>query len=234
MPPIYETPAWLARQSALIGDNACALLAQKTVMLIGLGGVGGHALEALTRTGIQRLIVIDNDTVSETNRNRQLLATVETIGQYKTDAAKTRVHQIAPEIEVISLAVRITPETIPALLETYRPHAIVDAIDDVKAKEALAVAAQAKHIYLVSAMGTGNKLHPERLMLGDISKTAYCPLAKAVRTALRREGVLHLPVVWSDEPPAKIGSPVPASVSFVPGAAGMLLASAVINHFLAE
>lgn len=225
-------PHWLNRQCTLIGADACAMLATKTVMVVGLGGVGGHAVEALARTGVGRLILIDMDTISESNRNRQLLATAETVGTQKALAAEARVRLLSPDTEVIPLPQAVTPENAEALLATYHPDAIIDAIDDVRAKVALAIAAKQLDLYLIAAMGTGNKLHPERLQISDISKTAYCPLAKAVRTALRRAGVNHLPVVWSDEPPAHIGSPVPASISFVPGAAGMLLASAVINHFL--
>ena len=227
-------PHWLDRQCTLIGADACAMLATKVVMVVGLGGVGGHAVEALARTGIGRLILVDMDTVSESNRNRQLLATTETVGMQKALAAEARVRMLSPNTEVIPLIQAVTPENAHELIGRYQPDAIIDAIDDVRAKVALAEAAREIGCYLIAAMGTGNKLHPERLQISDISKTAYCPLAKAVRTALRRVGINHLPVVWSDEPPAHIGSPVPASISFVPGAAGMLLASAVINHFLEE
>lgn len=229
-----STPVWLDRQRSLIGEAACTWLHTRTVMIVGLGGVGGHVVEALARTGIGRLILVDMDVVSDSNRNRQLLATTETVGMQKAFAAEARVHAISPDTEAVPITEAVTPENAASLLSRYHPDAIVDAIDDVRAKVALAQAAQTAGCYLISAMGTGNKLHPERLQISDISKTAYCPLAKAVRTALRRVGISHLPVVWSDEPPARIGMRTPASVSFVPGAAGMLLASAVIHHFLEQ
>lgn len=229
-----STPHWLDRQCTLIGADACTMLQAKTVMVVGLGGVGGHAVEALARTGIGRLILVDMDTVSETNLNRQLLATTETVGMQKALAATARVRAICPSTEVIPLVQAVTPENAMSLLTTYRPDGIIDAIDDVRAKVALAEAAKKADCYLIAAMGTGNKLHPERLQIGDIAKTAYCPLAKAVRSALRKIGINHLPVVWSDEPPAKLGTRTPASISFVPGAAGLLLASAVVNRFLEQ
>ncbi len=227
-----NTPAWLTRQQALIGETGCAHLRTKTVWVVGLGGVGGHAAEALARTGIGRLVLIDADVVDESNRNRQLFATADTVGMAKTDAAVARLCTLSPDTVYTALQMRVTPENVRELLTAYPPDAVLDAIDDVPAKVALAVACAEANIPMFSAMGTGNKLHPERLMLSDISKTAYCPLAKAVRTALRRVGITHLSVVWSDEPPVKVTTRTPASVSFVPAAAGLLLASAVVNRFL--
>lgn len=226
------TPTWLARQDALIGAENTARLAAATVMVVGLGGVGGHAAETLLRCGVGRLILVDFDTVAASNRNRQLFATAETVGMPKTDAAVARLLQVAPEAELIPLSLRVTAENARTLFETYHPTAVIDAVDDVPAKVALAVAARDTQTYLVAAMGTGNKLHPERLMLGDISKTAYCPLAKAVRLALRRVGITHLPVVWSDEEPVHVGTRTPASIAFVPPTAGLILSSAVVNLLL--
>ena len=225
---------WMARTVSLIGEEGTECLAQKTVLLFGIGGVGGYAAEMLARVGIGHLILVDHDTVSDTNRNRQLIADLTTVGRKKVDVFRERIAWINPQCEVMPLCVFAAPENIPQLVEDARPDFIIDAIDCVSAKIALASYAAEHSLRLVSAMGTGNKLHPELLKIGDLSGTSVCPLARVMRTELRKRGITHLPVLYSTELPVKTGERTPASVPFVPAAGGILLASYVVNAFLAE
>ncbi len=222
-----------SRTAALLGEAALARLAGAHVLLIGLGGVGGYALEALVRAGIGALTVIDGDTASESNLNRQLLVLEENIGQKKVELALARARAISHSVRLAGHAIFINADNIAPLLADCRPDYIVDAIDDVPAKIALACAARDAGIPLISSMGTGNKVDPARLKIGDIAKTHTCPLARAVRARLRAVGISHLPVLWSDEPPHRPPSPdgtpqPPASVSYLPAIAGLMLASHVI------
>ncbi len=221
---------WQERETRLIGEEKVDLLFGKTVMVCGLGGVGGSCAEALCRAGIGRLILIDNDTVNETNRNRQAFACLSTEGKKKTEAARIRLSDINPDCTLVLLDRFLTPESIPSLLEENAPDYVVDCIDNVAAKTALAVVCSEKNIPLIASMGTGNKLDPTRLRIDDISKTSVCPLARVMRKRLRDAGVGKQTVLWSDEIPITPGDEerTPASVSFVPPAAGLIIAGRVV------
>lgn len=221
---------YLARTEALLGGSALERLASSHVLIAGLGGVGGHAFDALLRSGIGRLTLVDCDVVTESNLNRQLLATLDTIGMAKTEAAAAHARRISRDVNLTLHTERILPETAEELLSAARPDLVIDAIDDVSAKVALAVAAGRQGIRILSCLGTGNRLDPAALTVTDISKTSGCPLARAVRTRLRREGIEHLPVVFSREPArAPLGEVRVASCAFVPAAAGLLLAAEAVR-----
>lgn len=225
---------WQARQVRLIGEDNTNLLFEKTIMVCGLGGVGGSCCEALCRAGVGTLILIDNDTVNETNINRQTFASVETIGMKKTDAAKKRLEAINPDIKLVLLDTFLTPENIPDILDEYKPCYVIDAIDNVTAKASLVLECYKKEIPLTASMGTGNKVNPEKLKITDISKTSVCPLARVMRRKVKELGVKKYEVLWSEELPVtpEDGERTPASVSFVPPCAGIMIAGRVIRNIL--
>ena len=229
------------RTAMLLGEGAVEELHNSRVLLLGLGGVGGYTCEVLARAGIGTLILVDFDTVSRSNINRQILADDTTVGRKKTAVAAERIARISPSTHVQLIEQFVDEENAEALILAAAPHYIVDAIDHVPGKLAIARAAHKHGIPLVSCMGTGNKLYPEKLQISDITKTHTCPLARAVRARLRREGIGHLTVLWSSEParaPAiplvEDGRTVPASVAFVPAAAGRLLGGYVVRHLSGE
>ena len=224
-----------ARTRMLLGAEAMEKLARSRVAVFGLGGVGGYAAEALARSGVGALDLIDNDKVALSNLNRQIIATGETLGMWKTDVARARIQSIHPACEVRTYRTFYLPGETEEF-DFSRFDCVVDAIDTVTGKIGLILEAQAAGKPVISAMGTGNKLDPSRLRISDIYETSGCPLARIMRRELRRRGVEHLPVVWSDEPPLKPLEPVPpedrgqrrdvpGSTAFVPAAAGLLLAS---------
>ena len=227
------------RTAFLLGSDAMEKLRNARVAVFGLGGVGGYTVEALARGGIGRLDLIDNDTVSRSNINRQILATHSTLGLPKTEAAKRRVLDINPSAEVRTYDVFYTPETAEQFDFTQYDY-IVDAIDTVTGKLCLVQQAVAAGTPIICCMGTGNKLDPTRFEVTDISKTTMCPLARIMRKELGKRGIKHLKVVYSqeealtptgwEEEAAAIGKrQIPGSVSFVPGAAGLILAGEVIK-----
>ena len=203
-------------------------------MVCGLGGVGGTCCEALCRAGIGTLILIDNDTVNETNINRQAFATQKSVGMKKTDAAFERLCDINPDLNCILLDTFLTPENIPVILEQYRPDYVIDAIDNVTAKISLALECDKRKIPLIASMGTGNKLNPELLKICDISKTSVCPLARVMRKKIKDLGIKKYEVLWSDEVPTvpEDGERTPASVSFVPPCAGIMIAGRVVRNLI--
>lgn len=228
------------RTRMLLGGEAMDRLRRARVAVFGLGGVGGMAVEALARSGVGALDLIDNDTVSLTNLNRQVIATRRTLGQYKTDAAAARVAELAPDCRVCTRRLFYLPETADAIDFTQYDY-VVDAIDTVAGKLSLVLNAQRAGTSIISALGTGNKLDPSRLEIGDIYETSVCPLARVMRRELRRRGVEHLKVLWSREKPI---SPLPSeeeterralpgSSAFVPPAAGLLIASEVVRELIA-
>lgn len=225
---------WLSRQVRLIGEEKTKLLSNKKIMVCGLGGVGGNCCEALCRAGVGTLILIDNDTVNETNINRQAFATTETVGMKKTEAAAKRLLAVNPALECIALDTFLTPENIPNILQEHKPDYVVDAIDNVTAKVSLAVECQRLGIPLTASMGTGNKVNPEMLKISDISKTSVCPLARVMRKKMKDLGVKKYEVLWSDELPITPddGDRTPASISFVPPCAGIMIAGRVIRNIL--
>lgn len=217
----------------LLGTAAAERLREKSVIVFGAGGVGGFVLEALARTGVGTVGVVDFDTVDITNINRQVLALQSTVGRLKTEAAAERIAAVNPEIRVNAFPLRLSPENIDAFhLEQY--DYIVDAIDDVAAKVLLIRKADELGIPILCCMGTGNKLDPGRLRVAPLEKTHTCPLARRIRKEVRELGIRGVSVVFSDEEPevrerSADGSCPPASAIFVPAAAGLLMASKVVR-----
>ncbi len=229
-----------SRAELLLGKEALDKIKQATVMVFGVGGVGSHCIEALARCGVGKLILIDNDTVSMTNINRQSIASHSTLGQYKTKVMKERISDICPEIEVETHEVFVLPDNLEALFQE-KPDYVIDAIDTVTAKLAIVELAQKQGIPLISSMGTGNKLHAERFEITDLSKTSMCPLCKVMRKELKARGITHLKVLYSKEKPTDISGritgedkgkrrAIPGSVSFVPPVAGLLIAGEVLRE----
>ena len=229
-----------SRTRILLGDDAMARLAAARVAVFGVGGVGGYVVEALARSGVGALELIDDDTVSLTNINRQIIALHSTVGMPKVDAARARVLDICPQTQVIAHRAFFTPET-AAQFDFTQYSYVVDAIDTVSGKIELAVRAHAAGVPILSCMGAGNKLDPTAFEVTDISKTSVDPLARVMRRELRRRGIEHLTVVYSKEP-ARTPLPdpdveaekgkrrsVPASNAFVPAVAGLIAASKVIR-----
>ena len=225
---------WQQRQIRLIGKENTDILLTKRIMVCGLGGVGGTCCEALCRAGVGSLILIDNDTVNITNLNRQTFATVNTVGMKKTDAASLRLLEINPELNYILLDVFLSKDNIPNILDEYAPDYVIDAVDNVSAKECFAAECDKRRIPLLASMGTGNKLNPELLKISDISKTSVCPLARVMRKRIKDLGIKKYEVLWSDEIPLTPddGERTPASISFVPPAAGLMIAGRVIRNIL--
>ena len=227
------------RTAMLLGEEAIEKLQKARVAVFGIGGVGGYTVEALARAGIGRIDVIDNDTVSLSNINRQILATHSTVGIPKVEAAKKRNLDINPNCDVVTHQVFYTPETEGQFDFTQYDY-IVDAIDTVTGKQALVQNAHAVGTPIICCMGTGNKLDASAFQVADISKTSMCPLARIMRKELGKRGIRHLKVVYSqeealtptgwEEEAAALGKrQIPGSVSFVPGAAGLILAGEVIK-----
>jgi len=226
----------LDRFAALVGPEKLKILATKTVLVCGLGGVGSYAAEALGRSGLGGLILADFDVVEASNLNRQLIALHSTIGCGKAEVMAARLRDIDPGLDVRIVTETIAPETLDALLDPV-PDYVVDAIDDVSAKVALIARCVERGIPIVAAMGFANKLDPALIRLSTIDKTTVDPLSKTVRLRLRAMGIFaKVPVVYSTEPP--LAPRVPGtrlgSCSFVPSVAGLYLASHVIHAFLTE
>lgn len=227
------------RTEMLLGSAAIAKLRNARVAVFGLGGVGGYAVEALARSGVGSLDLIDSDRVSVSNLNRQILATHSTVGMLKVDAARNRVLDINPDCVVRAYPIFYTPETADSF-DFTRYDYIVDAIDTVTGKLALVERAMAVNTPIICCMGTGNKLDASAFQVADISKTTMCPLARVMRKELAKRGIRHLKVVYSqeealtptgwEEEAAALGKrQIPGSVAFVPGAAGLLLAGEVVR-----
>lgn len=227
------------RTVMLLGEPALERLQSARVAVFGLGGVGGYVVEALARAGVGQLDLIDNDDVSLSNLNRQILATHSTVGLPKTEAARRRVLDINPNCVVRTHEVFYSPDTADTFDFTQYTY-IVDAIDTVTAKLAMVQQATAAGTPIICCMGTGNKLNPAAFQVSDISKTTMCPLARVMRKELGKRGIKHLKVVYSQEEAltptgweaeaAALGKrQIPGSVSFVPGAAGLVLAGEVIR-----
>ena len=227
------------RTEMLLGSDAIEKLQRARVAVFGLGGVGGYAVEALARSGVGSIDLIDSDRVSVSNLNRQILATHSTVGMLKVDAARRRVLDINPDCRVRTYPIFYTPETADTFDFTQYNY-IVDAIDTVTGKLALVERAKAANTPIICCMGTGNKLDASAFRVADISKTTMCPLARVMRKELGKRGIRHLKVVYSQEEAltptgweaeaAALGKrQIPGSVAFVPGAAGLLLAGEVIR-----
>lgn len=226
----------ILRSAMLLTPEGTLRLKNSNVIVLGLGGVGSYAAEALVRAGVGRLTVVDNDTVALSNINRQLIALHSTVGEYKTDAFARRALDINPELELTLRRDFVLQENINGFEWSSYDYA-VDAVDTVQAKLAIAQACARHGVPLISCMGTGNKLEPERLQICDISKTRYCPLARVMRAELKKRGISSLRAVFSPEEPrkplplcAQLGRrATPGSVSFVPSCAGLLAAGEIVR-----
>ena len=227
------------RFSSLIGEESFENISKKHILIFGIGGVGSYIAEALARAGIGKLTLIDFDTVAVHNINRQILALESTVGKVKAEVMKARILDINPRCDVVIRTDRVTVDNIESYFSEC-PDFVADAIDDVPAKTSLILYCIEKEIPLISAMGTGNKMHPELLEVSDIEKTEVCPLCRSVRRKLREHGIKRgVTVVYSREIPHKSGltedgRPVPSSSPFVPSSAGILMASHIVNRFLSE
>ncbi len=225
-----------SRTEMLLGKENMDKLKAAHVAVFGLGGVGGHVCEALARCGIGSFTLFDNDTVSESNLNRQIIATVDTIGMAKTDAMKERILSINPEAKITLRQTFYLPENANEYpLDEF--DYVIDAIDTVSAKIELAVRAEKLGIPIISSMGTGNKLDPTQFKITDIYKTSVCPLARVMRRELKLRNVKSLKVLYSEEIPIKPnvdseGKRVPGSTSFVPSVAGLIIASEVVKDLI--
>ena len=244
----------LMRTELLLGEEGIEKLSKARVAVFGIGGVGGYVTEALCRSGVGALDLIDHDTVSVTNLNRQVIALHSTVGQYKTDVMEKRLLDINPDVKITVHKCFYLPETKDQFDFSVYSY-VVDAVDTVTAKLLLAEEAKKAGVPLISSMGTGNKLNPSKLQVSDVFETSVDPLARVMRRELRKRGIDHLKVVWSTEEPRKPlldartirmmeGSPVPeesvrlkdipGSSAFVPAAAGLLIASEVVRDLLKE
>ena len=227
------------RSRILLGNDALLKLKKSKVIVFGVGGVGSYVCEALARDGIGTIALVDNDKVSESNINRQLVALNSTIGQMKTEVMRDRILEINPECNITSIPCFYTKEK-EVSIDDY--DYIVDAIDTVTSKLTLIEEANRLSIPIISCMGTGNKLDPTRFEIADISKTSVCPLARVMRRELKLRGINHLKVLYSKEEPicpennlSENGKrSIPGSVSFVPPVAGMIIAGEVIKDIISK
>ena len=229
-----------SRTELLIGSEALLKLSQSKVAVFGIGGVGSYTVEALVRSGIGKLVMIDNDTVSLTNINRQLPATTETVGEAKVESMKKRLLTINPKCEITLFERVYLPKVADELLADDYDY-IVDAVDMVTAKIDLVVQAGKRGIPIISAMGAGNKMDPTKFEVADIYQTSTCPLAKVMRKELRARGIPSLKVVYSKEQPIKplaseevvdMRKQVPGSIAFVPSVSGLIIAGEVIKDII--
>lgn len=235
-------PTQFSRTELLLGKDSAEILRTARVAVFGVGGVGGYAVEVLARSGVGAIDLIDSDTVSITNINRQIIADHTTIGKFKTDAAEERILKIFPQCRVTKHNIFYASENADNFdLSGY--DYIIDAIDTVSGKIELAVRAERCGVPIISSMGAGNKLDPTAFEVADIYKTSVCPLARVMRYELRRRGVKKLKVVYSKEPPlspvldgydeeAADRRSIPGSVAFVPSAAGLIIGGEVVKDLV--
>lgn len=228
----------LSRTENLIGKAAIEKLRGARVAVFGIGGVGGYVVEALARAGVGALDLVDNDKVALSNINRQIIALHSTVGEWKTEVAAKRIKDINPEITVRTHNLFFLPET-AAQFDFSGIDYVVDAIDTVSGKIALIEHAKEQNIPVISSMGTGNKLNPTSFEVADITKTSVCPLARVMRRELKKRGIDHVKVVYSKEEPLssgevneETGKAIPASISFVPSVAGLIIAGEVIKDLI--
>lgn len=224
-------PDRFQRTRMLIGDEAVQALGRAKVLVFGVGGVGGYVCDALARAGVGRIDVVDKDVVDITNINRQIIATTDTIGMPKVDVCKARLQAINPAVECEARKCFYLPETSDSF-DFKKYDYIVDAVDNVTAKIDIICKAKEAETPVISSMGTGNKLDPTAFRIADIEKTKVCPLAKVVRKELRNRGVRGVKVLYSEEEPLKRGNRTPASISFVPSCAGLIIAGEVIKDLI--
>lgn len=232
-----------ARTRILLGDKAVDRLAQARVAIFGIGGVGGYVCEALARSGVGALDLIDSDKVSLTNINRQIIATHDTLGRYKTEVMRERILSVNPQADVRTYQCFFLPETAEQFSFAQYDY-VVDAVDTVTAKIALVLKAEAEKVPIISSMGAGNKLDAGAFQVADIYETKICPLAKVMRRELRKRQVEHLKVVYSQEEPVRLVGDrmdgqekrraIPGSVAFVPSVAGLMIAGEVVKDLVSS
>ena len=228
-----------SRTEMLIGADALTKLSRSRVAVFGIGGVGGYVVESLVRAGVGAVDLIDNDTVSESNINRQIIALSSTVGQLKTEVMRQRVLDINSDIKVNCINKFVLPDNIDEFDFSVYDY-VVDAIDTVSGKLAIIEKAYSEEVPVISSMGTGNKLDPTRFEVTDINKTSVCPLARVMRYELKKRGVKKLKVLYSKEEPIKPNNiqnndkrkAVPGSISFVPSVAGLIIGSEVIKELI--
>lgn len=228
---------WQIRQEAMLPGSS-QLLAEKRVIIFGIGGVGAQLCEALARAGVGSFTLVDSDTVNESNINRQIIALHSTVGAFKTEVMMARIKDINPKAEVTAVNEFVDGSRALELCKADNYDFIADAVDTVSVKLALAEYSEKASVPLISSMGTGNKLHPELFTIADIYSTSVCPLCRVMRSELRKRGVKGLTVVYSTEEPVKAvaesshGRHAPASVSFTPTAAGLIMAGHIVRTLL--
>lgn len=221
------------RFSLMIGDSF-EKIQNKTILIIGIGGVGSYALESLIRSGIKKVIIVDFDKVDITNLNRQLMTLKSNIGEYKVDVFERRINDINDACEVKKIKELITTDNIDLLFEEHIDY-LIDACDTIPVKKEIIRRCLKDNIKFISCMGTGNKLDPKKLEIVDVRKTSYDPIAKIIRKMVKDERLKgKIPVVCSNEQPIKTNTNVISSNSFVPASAGLLITSYVINDILKE
>lgn len=227
-----------SRTELLLGSVAMEKLANSRVAVFGVGGVGGYVVEALVRSGLGEIDLIDNDVVAESNINRQIIADYETLGREKVDVAEERAKKLNPKIKVNKYKMFYTSET-AGMFDFSRYDYVVDAIDTVVGKLSLIERAKAAGVPVISSMGAGNKLNPTMFEVEDISKTSVCPLARVMRTELKKRKITDVKVVYSKEIPIKTGikdeitgKAIPGSIAFVPSVVGLIIASEVIKDII--
>ena len=230
------------RTELLLGKENMEKLKKAHVLIFGVGGVGGYVVEALARSGIYHFTLVDNDVISKTNINRQIIATLDTIGEDKVEVMKKRILSINKDADVEMRKCFYLPETADQF-DFSKYDYVVDCVDTVSAKLSIIIEAKKNNVPVISAMGAGNKMNPAMLEVSDISKTSVDPLAKVIRTELRKRGINHLKVIYSKEQPIKITDPnielkeksqrpVPGSNAFVPSAMGLIMASEIIKDLI--
>ena len=224
---------WKSRTELLIGKENIQKLAKSKVIVYGIGGVGSFVVEGLVRAGVENIILVDNDVIAPSNLNRQIHATISNIGKLKVDCMKERILSINPKVNVETYIPQDIEEGEETLIDNTVDY-VVDAVDTITTKLKLIQRAKEEQIPIISCMGTGNKLDSTKFEIADIYKTSVCPLAKVMRKELKKRGINDLKVLYSKEEPIKhdIESRTPASISFVPSVAGMIIAGEVIKDII--
>lgn len=223
---------WLSRTENLIGPDSIEKLKNSNVAIVGIGGVGSFCAEALTRSGINNITLIDNDTIDVTNINRQIMADTTTVDKLKVEVMKNRILKINPNANIEIHPTFLNEENISELI-TKKFDYVIDCIDSIKSKISLIEYCSINNIKIISAMGTGNKLDPTKFEVTDISKTSVCPLAKIIRKSLKEKNITKLKVVYSKEEPIKNNTTnPPSSIAFVPSVAGLIIAGEVIKELI--
>ncbi len=221
------------RLEKIVGNSNLDKIKKNTIMVIGIGGVGGYVVEGLVRSGISNIILIDHDIVDFTNKNRQIIALNSTIGRRKVDVMRDRILDINENCIVEALDIFLDDKNTEEIIQKYHPSYVIDACDTISTKKEIITSCLKNKIPFISCMGTGNKLDPTRLRIDDIRKTSYDPIAKILRKWISDEKINHkIPVLWSDEIPIKTHDRTPGSTSFVPATAGLIIASYIINDII--